>query len=55
MPGFQQAIIGATTGSRILMAIPPSEGYGDSPGSPVGPESTMIFVVDVLGVDQHAH
>jgi len=55
VPGFQQAIIGATAGSRIVMAIPPSEGYGDSAGSPVGPDSTMIFVVDVLGVDRHAH
>jgi len=50
VPGFQQAVIGQRTGSRILVAIPPSEGYGDSAGSPVGPESTMLFVIDLLGV-----
>ena len=55
VPGFQQAVIGQAAGSRVLMAIPPSEGYGDQGMSPVGPTSTMLFVVDILGVGGHTH
>ncbi len=55
VPGFQKAVIGAQAGSRILVAIPPSEGYGDAGGSPVAAGNTMVFVIDVLGVDRHTH
>lgn len=50
VPGFAKALIGQTVGSQVLAAVPPSEGYGDSPNSPVGPEGTMVFVVDILGI-----
>lgn len=52
VPGFQQALVGATVGSQVLAVIPPSEGYGDSPPSGAGitTDSTLVFVVDILGI-----
>lgn len=50
VPGFAKALIGQSIGSRVLVVIPPSEGYpaGAAPSSiPEG--STMIFVIDILG------
>ncbi len=51
VPGFAKALIGQTVGSRVVVAIPPSEGYpaGQSPTS-IPADSTMIFVIDILGV-----
>jgi hypothetical protein len=51
VPGFAQALIGQTIGSRVVVVIPPEQGYplGQAPPSiPVG--ATMIFVIDILGV-----
>lgn len=51
VPGFAKALIGQSVGSRVLVVIPPSEGYpaGQEPSSiPAG--ATMIFVIDILGV-----
>ena len=50
VPGFAKALIGQTVGSRVLVAIPPSEGYpaGQEPTS-IPANATMIFVIDILG------
>lgn len=50
VPGFAKALIGQTVGSRVLVVIPPSEGYpaGSAPTS-IPDGSTMIFVIDILG------
>lgn len=50
VPGFAKALIGQTIGSRVLVAIPPSEGYpaGQEPAS-IPANATMIFVIDILG------
>jgi peptidylprolyl isomerase len=50
VPGFARALIGQTVGSRVLVAIPPSEGYpaGQEPAS-IPANATMIFVIDILG------
>jgi len=50
VPGFGKALIGQTVGSQVLAVIPASEGYGDSASSPVGPNGTMVFVIDILGI-----
>lgn len=52
VPGLAQGLIGATIGSQVIVVIPPELGYpeGQAPASiPAG--ATMIFVVDVLGVE----
>jgi len=50
VPGFAKALIGQTVGSRVLVVIPPSEGYpaGQEPTS-IPANATMIFVIDILG------
>jgi peptidylprolyl isomerase len=50
VPGFAKAVIGQTVGSRVLVVIPPSEGYpaGQEPTS-IPANATMIFVIDILG------
>lgn len=48
---WDTALVGATVGSRLLIVVPPKDGYGDA-GSPpkISGTDTMVFVVDVLGV-----
>lgn len=48
IPGWDENIPGVTVGSRIVMMVPPDQGYGDQdrPGIPGG--STLYFVIDVL-------
>jgi hypothetical protein len=50
VPGFAKALVGQTVGSRVIVSIPPSEGYpaGQEPTS-IPANSTMIFVIDILG------
>lgn len=53
IPGFRDALIGQTVGSRVIVVIPAELGYGPSGGTgdgSIGPEDTIVFVVDILGV-----
>lgn len=53
IPGFRDGLLGQTVGSRVLIVIPAELGYGPSGGTPdgaIGPEDTIVFVVDILGV-----
>lgn len=54
IPGFVKALTGAKVGSRLLAVIPPAEGYGAEGNSTIPGNSTLVFVVDVLGVDKAA-
>jgi peptidylprolyl isomerase len=47
--GFGDAIVGQTVGSQVLMVIPPSLGYGSEATGSIPADSTLIFVVDILG------
>lgn len=46
--GWQQAMVGQTVGSQVLMVIPPNLGYGDTDQGSIPANSTLIFVVDIL-------
>jgi FKBP-type peptidyl-prolyl cis-trans isomerase len=48
IPGFTKALEGQTVGSQVIAIIPPSEGYGDQGTGGIPPNSTLIFVVDIL-------
>jgi peptidylprolyl isomerase len=50
VPGFAQGIDGMRVGGRREIVIPPALGYGASGNGPVGPNETLVFVVDLLGV-----
>ncbi len=49
--GMATALIGQTVGSQVVMVIPPSLGYGDAATAGIPAGSTLIFVVDILGVN----
>lgn len=48
--GWDQGLVGQTVGSRVLLVIPPEQGYGASEGHELQ-EETLIFVVDILDAD----
>jgi peptidylprolyl isomerase len=51
VPGFSKGLTGQKQGSRVLIAMPGSDGYDQSGGSPqAGIEvgDTLIFVVDIV-------
>ena len=52
IPGWDKGLVGAKVGSRMLLVLPPAEGYGPSGQSAAGitGTSTLVFVVDVLHV-----
>jgi FKBP-type peptidyl-prolyl cis-trans isomerase len=52
IPGMVTGLVGQTVGSRVLIAIPPVDGYGSSGVSAAGIEATddLVFVVDILSV-----
>jgi len=47
--GWDKGLVGQTVGSRILLVVPPAEGYG-AKGSPpkIGAKDTLVFVIDIL-------
>jgi peptidylprolyl isomerase len=49
--GWQKGIPGMKVGGRRLLVIPPALAYGAGGGGPVGPNETLVFVVDLLGVN----
>ncbi len=51
VPGFANALIGQRVGSQIIAVIPPDQGYGDQGSEKIPAGSTLIFVVDILGVN----
>ena len=52
IPGWEQGIEGMKVGGRRELIIPPELAYGQA-GSPpaIGPNETLIFVVDLLAVE----
>ncbi|HEX5968789.1 MAG TPA: FKBP-type peptidyl-prolyl cis-trans isomerase [Intrasporangium sp.] len=50
IPGWDSTLVGKKVGSRVLLVIPPKDGYGEQ-GNPQGGISgtdTLVFVVDIL-------
>jgi len=47
--GWDKGLVGQTVGSRILLVVPPADGYG-AKGSPplIGATDTLVFVIDIL-------
>lgn len=48
--GWQKGLPGAKVGGRRLLILPPSMGYGAAGSGPIGPNETLIFSVDIIGV-----
>lgn len=51
IPAWDQLLQGVPEGSRVLLVCPPDLAYGAAgQGEDIPPNSTLVFVVDVLGV-----
>ena len=51
VPGFAAALEGAQVGSQVVVVIPPAQGYGDQATGSIPAGSTLVFVIDILGID----
>lgn len=51
IPAWDKALEGAQVGDRLLIVAPPDQAYGKkgTPDGSIKPNSTLVFVVDVLG------
>jgi peptidylprolyl isomerase len=49
--GFAEALEGQTVGSQIMVVITPEDGYGDQEQGAIPANSTLVFVIDILGLD----
>ena len=49
--GWDKGLIGQHVGSRVMLAVPPTDGYGKtgSPQAGIKGTDTLVFVVDILG------
>ncbi|MBS1675389.1 MAG: FKBP-type peptidyl-prolyl cis-trans isomerase [Actinobacteria bacterium] len=47
--GFKKALEGQKVGSQVLVVIPPADGYGSQAQSGIPANSTLVFVIDILG------
>lgn len=51
--GWDKALVGQKVGSRVLIVVPPSEGYGTTGNAQAGIKGTdtLVFVVDILAAN----
>ena len=50
--GWDQGLIGMKVGGRRQLVIPPELGYGAEGKGTIGPNETLVFVVDLISVDR---
>lgn len=50
VPGWDTALVGVKLGSRVLLSLPPADGYGSAGNSGAGIKGTdtIVFVVDLV-------
>jgi peptidylprolyl isomerase len=50
IPGWDKGVVGMKVGGRRVLTIPPNLGYGPQGAGPIPPNSTLVFVVDMLKI-----
>jgi peptidylprolyl isomerase len=50
IPGWDEGMVGMQQGGRRLLVIPPDMAYGPTGSGPIGPNETLIFVVDLVNI-----
>ena len=49
IPAWDKGLVGPTVGSRVLLVVPPADGYGPDGNPPkIAGTDTLVFVVDIL-------
>jgi peptidylprolyl isomerase len=49
--GWDEGLVGVRAGSRVMLVVPPAKGYGNTKQGDIPKNSTLVFVIDILGVD----
>jgi peptidylprolyl isomerase len=51
IPAWDKGLVGVPVGSRVMLIVPPADGYGKTGNSQAGikPTDTLVFVVDIIG------
>ena len=52
IPGFVKALEGIAVGSQVIAVMPPTDAYGEAGQGSIPPNATLIFVIDVLGINK---
>ena len=52
IPAWNTGLVGVPVGSRVMLVVPPAEGYGKAGQKSVGitGTDTLVFVIDILSV-----
>lgn len=48
LKGLKDGLVGKKIGSRVLIVIPPDQGFGDKAQQAIPAKSTLVFAVDIL-------
>ena len=49
--GWKEGLVGQTTGSRVMLVVPPEQAYPDGvPSKDLDPGQTLVYVIDLLHV-----
>ncbi|MGC5616317.1 FKBP-type peptidyl-prolyl cis-trans isomerase [Georgenia sp. Z1491] len=50
VPGWKEGLTGTHVGDRVVLSLPPEDGYGEQgqPGAGIEGDDTLLFVVDVV-------
>ena len=51
IPGWTEGVQLMPVGSKFMFYIPPDLAYGANGGGPIGPNATLIFQVELLGIE----
>lgn len=51
IPGWEQGVIGMKVGGQRTLVIPPELAYGERGIGPIPPNSTLIFVIELLTIE----
>jgi len=52
--GLVKGLVGQRVGSQMLIVVPPALGFGSQGSSSVPADSTLVYVVDILGIIPHS-
>ncbi|MFD6419456.1 FKBP-type peptidyl-prolyl cis-trans isomerase [Streptomyces sp. NPDC060194] len=50
IPGWTKGLAGKKVGSRVVLVVPPDQGYGDQAQGEIPANATLVFSVDLLAV-----